>query len=264
MLQQLTIDYHQGAQWQKEVYHEELQYHFYIITYGSCSFQLDNGELLIANKGSFVLAPQQCHYIESSTNQNLHQKYCIGFKVTPILIDKLPQLQYSQWLYSNAGIYDRSIEQLRLIWKEAGEELPYIELRIASFLLDTFALWQRELDRGELAPASLMHIERMKQFIQSHYRQKITKDVLGDYIRRSPSYAASLFKKGTGQTISEYVHAVRMKTAMYMLSASLLSITEISEYLGYADVSYFQRLFKRTYGQPPSDFLQEQRDSRQF
>src|SRR5690606_41428094 len=73
---------------------------------------------------------------------------------------------------------------------------PYTTL-FRSYLLDTLVLWQRELDRGELAPASLIHIERMKQYIQSHYRQRITKDVLADYIRRRPSYTASLFKKGT-------------------------------------------------------------------
>ena len=36
---------------------------------------------------------------------------------------------------------------------------------------------------------------------------------------------------------------------------------EIAEYLGYADVSYFQRLFKRTFGQPPSYYMQDRRDS---
>jgi AraC-like DNA-binding protein len=264
MLQQLTIDYHQGTNLQQKVTHEKLQFHFYVITYGHCSFHRQNGDVLVAEKGDFVLAPQQCDYTERSAENSLHQKYSLGFTATPNLLHMLPQLQKDQWLHSRSGIYERSIDMLRPLWKEASEGLHYVELRIASFLLDTLALWQRELERGELAPASFIHIERMKHYIQTHYRQKVTKDVLADYIRRSPSYAASLFKKGTGQTISEYVHAIRMKTAMYMLSASLLSITEISEYLGYADVSYFQRLFKRTFGQPPSDFMQERRDELQF
>lgn len=260
MLENLTLDYHQGARWQQQVTHGEQQFHFYIVTYGSCSFQYEHGTVT-AGKGDFVLAPQSCSYIERSAEANLHQKYSLRFTATSALLDMLPPLRQGQWLQSSAGIYERSIELLRPLWKEVQEQQHYQELRIASFLLDTLALWLRELERGELAPASLIHVERMKEYIQTHYRQKITKDVLADYIRRSPSYAAALFKKGTGQTISEYVHAVRMKTAMYMLSASLLSITEIAEYLGYADVSYFQRLFKRTFGQPPSYYMQDRRDS---
>lgn len=261
MLEHWHLEHHQGTNWQQQITHGGLQFHFYIITYGSCTFQHEAASIT-ADKGDFVLAPQKCSYIEHSAHNGLHQKYSLSFTASPVLLQLLPILRENQWLHSSAGIYERSIELLRPLWKEIGEKQHYSELRIASFLLDTLALWLRELERGELAPASLIHIERMKQYIQTHYRQKVTKDVLADYIRRSPSYAASLFKKGTGQTISEYVHAVRMKTAMYMLSDSLLSITEISEYLGYADVSYFQRLFKRTFGQPPSDFMQERRESR--
>ncbi|MEK4249981.1 helix-turn-helix transcriptional regulator [Paenibacillus sp. FSL W7-1287] len=260
MLENLTLTHTEGSNRSSSIEHSSAEYHFYIITYGSCIFHTSD-VTMTAEKGQFVLAPANCSYEERSTQTGLHQKYSFSFTCSQELLQVLPLLQKNNWLILSTGLYDRSIERLRPLWKELQEEQPYAALRIGAYLLDTLVLWQRELDRGELAPASLIHIERMKQYIQSHYRQRITKDVLADYIRRSPSYTASLFKKGTGQTISEYVHAVRMKTAMYMLSASLLSITEISEYLGYADVSYFQRLFKRTFGNPPSHYMQERSGS---
>ncbi|MNG21412.1 HTH-type transcriptional activator RhaR [compost metagenome] len=82
----------------------------------------------------------------------------------------------------------------------------------------------------------------------------MTKEELGACINRTPNYAASLFRRATGQTISEAVHAARMKTAVYMLTDSLLTVAEISDYLGYRDVSYFQRVFKRTTGRTPSSY----------
>jgi len=260
MFDKLTLTHTEGSKWLNPIDHNDGQYHFYIITYGSCIFHTSERSI-VAEKGQFVLAPANCSYEERSSNVGLHQKYSFSFTSSEQLLPMLPILSHNKWLNISTGLYDRSIERLRPLWKELQEEKPYTLLRIGAFLLETLVLWQRELDRGDLAPASLIHIDRMKQYIQAHYRERITKDVLADYIRRSPSYAASLFKKGTGQTISEYVHAVRMKTALYMLSASLLSITEISEYLGYADVSYFQRLFKRTFGQPPSYYLQERSGS---
>lgn len=260
MIEKLTLTHTEGSKWLHPVEHHDQQYHFYIITYGSCIFHtMENS--IAAEKGQFVLAPAGIAYEERSSDKGLHQKYSFSFTCSDQLLHMLPILSNNEWLNIATGLYDRSIERLRPLWKELQEEQPYAILRIGAFLLETLVLWQRELDRGELAPASLMHIDRMKQYIQAHYRERITKDVLADYIRRSPSYAAALFKKGTGQTISEYVHAVRMKTALYMLSASLLSITEISEYLGYADVSYFQRLFKRTFGHPPSHYIQERSGS---
>lgn len=258
MIHQLQLFHTEGSKWSKQVQHQDSQFHFYILTYGSCEFHTADAALT-AHKGEFVLAPANCSYEERSALTGLHQKFSFSFAASDALLVMLPMLAKNNWLHAATGLYERSIERLRPLWKEMQEEQPYCLLRIGSFLMETLVLWQRELDRGELAPASLIHIERMKQYIQAHYRERITKEILADYIRRSPSYAASLFKKGTGQTISEYVHAARMKTAMYMLAESLLSITEIAEYLGYADVSYFQRLFKRTYGQSPSYYMQDRK-----
>lgn len=256
MLRQISIKHEQGMNWKRVVHHEAKEFHFYMVTYGTCLFRLNEQEVL-AKKGDFILTPQLCSVEEATPNLSLHEKFSFHFVALDTLLELLPMLRTDYIIHLSSGLFDRALESFRPIWKEQSEELSYTNLRAGSFILDTLALWQRELDRGELAPASVMHINRMKSYIQTHYREHITKEHLGDYIRRSANYAANLFKKGTGQTISEYVHMIRMKTAIYMLSESLLSITEISIYLGYSDVSYFQRIFKRTFGKPASEFMKE-------
>jgi hypothetical protein len=67
---------------------------------------------------------------------------------------------------------------------------------------------------------------------------------------RTPYYAKSIptvFHSQTrilftGQTISEYVHRIRVKTAQYILGESELTVSEISECLGYSYASYFHRV----------------------
>jgi len=58
----------------------------------------------------------------------------------------------------------------------------------------------------------------------------------------------------TGQTISEYVHSIRIKTAIGLLQESELTLEEISEFLGYSDVSYFHKVFRRMTGKKPSEY----------
>lgn len=84
----------------------------------------------------------------------------------------------------------------------------------------------------------------------------MTKETLADVVGRSPNYAATIFRQVTGQTISDYTHGVRVKTAMYMLEESLLTVEDIADFLGYSDVSYFTRTFKRIAGMPPSAYAQ--------
>jgi AraC family transcriptional regulator of arabinose operon len=228
---------------------------FIVMTYGKCLFRI-NGKKVIAEKGDFLYVPAGSDYYGKSVPTVFHEKLVYFLKIHVNYVT-LPLLQKGIGVAAKAGCFDYSVERLRSAAKEWEEDAPYASVRNASVIMETLVLWSRELDRGEPSDICIQHTEKMKAFIGSGYREKVTKELLGDCIGRSPNYAASLFRRMTGQTISEYVHAVRMRTAVYMLTESLLSITEISEYLGYTDVSYFQRLFKRQFGVPPSHYLKE-------
>jgi YesN/AraC family two-component response regulator len=95
----------------------------------------------------------------------------------------------------------------------------------------------------------------MREYMMNHHREKVTKEVLGDYIERSPNYAATLFRQVTGRTISEQVHSLRIKTAIHMLEHSKLTVGEIALFLGYSDGAYFHKVFKRLTGDNPSKYM---------
>jgi AraC family transcriptional regulator of arabinose operon len=113
----------------------------------------------------------------------------------------------------------------------------------------------REVEGRPAAPVAHRLADQMKAHIQNHYRERVSKEELAQVIQRSPNHAAKIFRDTTGQTIGEYVHAVRMKTAVYMLQYSVLTVAEIAEFVGYSDPSYFYRVFRRVTGHVPAHFL---------
>ncbi|MDF2837877.1 MAG: hypothetical protein K0Q63_3517 [Paenibacillus sp.] len=236
-----------------------------IVTYGKCLY-FANGEKHIAERGDFLFIPPGIPFYGKSVPTVFHEKLVFALTI-PGAVSKagttpeagLPLFRARHVLRSRAGCYELMLDRLRVVCAEWEDQAPYSRVRMGATVLETLVLWSRELDRGQETDVSLQHIEKMKAYIQSHYRGKITKETLGDHIGRSPNHTAALFRRVTGQTISDYVHAARMRTASYMLSESLLSIAEISDYLGYADVSYFQRIFKRAWGCSPSRYLSERR-----
>ena len=149
------------------------------------------------------------------------------------------------------------LEKLLNMVEQWTERDRYFSVMCAALLTELIVTINREVDEGEKAPSSIQHIERMKHYIEDQYRNKITKNELGACIGVSPNYAAALFRKVTGLTISEYVHLRRMKTANYMLRHSQLSVQDISDHLGYSDSSYFSRVFKRLVGKLPSEVSAE-------
>ncbi len=247
------IDAHQdnGAEWYEEGTGDGRSMHLALVTYGKCVYWV-NQEKLILEKGDLLLIPGTVPYYGKSIPTMLHTKYVVNFRLlSPGAA--LSMLRSKEEVKRRLGCYELVQERLKAVLHQWEERPAYFELMAQALLTEALVLLSRELDRGEIAEGKHRRVDSMKQYIATHYRGRVTKEELGDAIQTTPNYAATLFRSVTGQTISEYVHNQRMKTALYMLTESELTVSEIADYLGYNDVSYFHRIFKRSTGKSPSE-----------
>jgi YesN/AraC family two-component response regulator len=70
----------------------------------------------------------------------------------------------------------------------------------------------------------------------------------------SAGYLATIFKRDTGKTVSEYIKDKRIEHAMYLLSATHLQIQTIALHCGIMDVQYFSKIFKKKIGKNPKEY----------
>lgn len=68
----------------------------------------------------------------------------------------------------------------------------------------------------------------------------------------NPKYLGALFKKETGRSFVEYVTFVRMERAKMLLRDQTLKVYEVAVLLGYNDVDYFSKVFKKQTSESPS------------
>ncbi|MDP4099308.1 AraC family transcriptional regulator [Paenibacillus sp. P96] len=249
------VQHHQGMDWYAESAAYPNSHALCLVTYGKCVYWVE-GQKVIVNKGDMLLIPPRLAYYGKSIPTLFHSKYVILFH-NSCTGEGLPLLDRSKILKLKLGCYELVRERLRSILHQWEDKPSYYKHMVEALLTEVLIYINQEWDRGIIADDKHRHVERMKQYIQTHYREKVTKEELGEVIQRTPNYAASLFRSVTNQTISEYVHNRRMKTAMYMLTESRLTVQEVSEYLGYRDATYFHRIFKKMTGGSPSDFLHE-------
>ena len=66
-----------------------------------------------------------------------------------------------------------------------------------------------------------------------------------------------LFRKETGQTVTEFVNERRMRTGAHLLRTTRLQVQTIAQHCGVSDVNYFSKLFKKQYGVTPKQFREE-------
>ena len=80
-------------------------------------------------------------------------------------------------------------------------------------------------------------------------------DQLASEMAMSRSVLYKRIKAATGVAPNEYIRHARMRKASGLLKLKRYSISEVSLKVGFSDPKYFSTIFKKYYGQTPSDFI---------
>ena len=97
-------------------------------------------------------------------------------------------------------------------------------------------------------------IEKIVDYIDRHYRENLTNAYLAGRCGISEVYFRKLFTQITGVSPITYLHKLRIARASELLQNRSLSLSEIAEAVGYANLYHFSTMFKRYMGMPPSKY----------
>ena len=96
-----------------------------------------------------------------------------------------------------------------------------------------------------LTPNHTLFSNKIINYIREHYTEKITiKSLCHKFgISEKPLYA--IIKKSTDKTVNDFIIDLRIEKAKTLLSTTDLSISKISDAVGFDDYNYFIRIFKK-------------------
>jgi AraC-like DNA-binding protein len=97
-------------------------------------------------------------------------------------------------------------------------------------------------------------IEAVKALISSRPAANISLRALASRAGCSPFQLCRAFRATTGQTITEYRHALRLRFALDALRDSRAGLTDIALDAGYSSHSHFTMVFRRRFGITPSAY----------
>lgn len=90
------------------------------------------------------------------------------------------------------------------------------------------------------------------QFLHRYYNKPLCLQELARTCGVAPAYLCRLFQRYLGITPWQYLGRIRLHLAERLLRETTLSVTAVATLVGFNDLRHFQRLFRRTYGIPPS------------
>lgn len=97
-------------------------------------------------------------------------------------------------------------------------------------------------------------VDQMRTYILNNYMRPLTLEQVARDTGTSRSTFCARFKERMGTTFVDYVNGVRIQRACSLLSRTPLSVTEIASSVGFSDLAYFNRQFRRRMNMSPSDW----------
>lgn len=119
---------------------------------------------------------------------------------------------------------------------------------------DRYTVPPREVDDAASTSVNHIIIQRALQYIEVHYNKKINLREIAKYLHISPNYFCDLFKKHLNKTFVEYVNDYRIEKSKLLLKDIALSISEVSQAVGYSESKYFCNIFKKKTGITPTEY----------
>ncbi len=95
--------------------------------------------------------------------------------------------------------------------------------------------------------------EILRTHIIANYQNKITLESLSQLIHCSINQVNNIFKATHGTTAIDYLIDYRLAKAFELIITTARPITEISQYVGFANYPVFYRLFEKRFGLSPKE-----------
>ena len=112
--------------------------------------------------------------------------------------------------------------------------------------------WNPDLTRKQ--HAKKQNLQNIKDYIDSHYQEKITLDTLSEQFFINKYYLTRVFKEQFGVPVVSYLIQVRITHAKRLLRFTDHSIERIGQECGIGDANYFTRIFRKVEGVTPGGY----------
>lgn len=156
-------------------------------------------------------------------------------------------------IYCGGGVYASLDLSLYLVEKFGGHDLAVQCAK--ALLIDTPRTWQSGYSSP---PRRVDHCDRSihqaQAWLNEHFMEVFQFDDLAGRMGMSPRNFARRFKLATGETPLTYLHKLRVTQSKALLERDQRTIQEIAREVGYEDLIFFRRLFKRHTGMSPNEY----------
>lgn len=237
--------------------HTHSAYEIFFFLEGDAKYIVEEKQYDLAPGDIIIIRKNEMHRIFHNSNKKYRR---IVIMVTPEFFRNFGCDQYENAFLSqntklgnkinaqvvhSSGLYDAV---MRLKKYTNGFKNMYTP--IANGIMVEMMYLMNQISLFENAESTNKIIENVINYINNHFTEKITLDMLCDKFFVSKYYLCHIFKESTGLTVHEYVKQKRLTLATDYVSEGK-TLTEAALLSGFTDYSSFYRAYTKEHKQNP-------------
>ncbi|MWN89497.1 helix-turn-helix domain-containing protein [Gilliamella sp. Pra-s65] len=142
-----------------------------------------------------------------------------------------------------------------ITWQNQSlEQNKTVYFLIQSLLSNTLDLLNVDIETSSKTASLFVAI---RQYIDTHFREDITRDFLANMFYISPNYLSHLFQREGKIGLNEYLNHIRLEYAKSLLKDYDLNVKEVAIASGFKDSNYFCRIFKKKTERTPTEYRRQ-------
>ena len=98
----------------------------------------------------------------------------------------------------------------------------------------------------------------LKYIKENYFNCELSLNSISDEFNVSAAYISNKFKEEVGTNFVKYLNGLRVKNAKELLKDLSLKVYMVSEKVGYEDVRYFSRIFRKYTGYTPTEYQKKE------
>ena len=250
-------------------WHEEAE--LTLITSGKCIYKIDLVEYEVEEGDILFVPPLFLHSITLGNNKKVssetyvfHLKFLGGNSTDICSTRYLAPIMNQEFsmpyvIKPNYPVYVSLRKIFNQINTTYDESIIGYELALKSLFLQTIFLllqYSKKVAVPETEKVS-DKIKNVLDYIELHYSETITVSQLAKLCYFSDYHFMRFFKKHMNMTCVEYINNLRLEKAVELFEKGNSSIMEVSLSVGFHNLSYFHRAFKKKYRMKPLSFIND-------
>ncbi len=150
---------------------------------------------------------------------------------------------------------NHTYSQLTIPFPSNSEIINHIEGCFYLYEIIRFISEQTELIIGATGNPNRDNVlDDILYYIDHNYHNNIKLETIAPLFGYNSAYLGKIFNKATGESFNSYVDHRRIEYSKELLAENKLKVYEIAERIGYKNVDYFHKKFKKYVGISPAEF----------